>query len=219
LLFPRFLDAFAERARRLKLGPALDYSVDMGSLASERQMRMVEQHVSDALERGATIAAGGRRRPDLGPLFYEPTILTGVRPDMRVYAEETFGPVVSVYPFDDEEEAVRLANHSRFGLSASIWTKDTARGVAIARRIDAGSININEAYAATWGSTDAPIGGVKESGLRPRHGDEGLLKYTEPRTVAIQRWIPLGPRPGRAAAYARAMTALVRLVRRTRLFG
>jgi len=94
-----------ERTKALRLGAALDYSVEMGSLASERQMKAVEDHVGDALAQGAKVLAGGRRRPDLGPLFYEPTILVDVRPGMKVYAEETFGPVVSIYPFASEAEA------------------------------------------------------------------------------------------------------------------
>ena len=158
----------------------------------------------DALEKGAVLAAGGRRRPDLGPLFYEPTILTNVREDMKVYAEETFGPVVSVYPFAAEAEAIERANASRYGLNASIWTRDTGRGVRLARQIRAGSVNVNEAYAATWGSVDSPIGGMKESGLGPRHGAEGILKFTQSQTVAVQRLLPIAP-PARMdpAAHAR----------------
>jgi len=219
-VFDVFLRGFVERAKSLKVGAALDYSIEMGSLTSERQLGAVEEHVADALAKGATLMTGGRRRPDLGPLFYEATILTNVRPEMRLYAEETFGPVVSVYPVDSEEEAVRLANESRYGLSASVWTKDVGRGLRVAARIQAGSVNINEAYAATWASTDAAIGGIKESGMRPRHGEEGLLKYTVTQTVAAQRWLPIGPRRGEdASRYAQVMTALLKVVRRTGLFG
>jgi acyl-CoA reductase-like NAD-dependent aldehyde dehydrogenase len=219
-LYPSFLRRFVERAGGLKLGTALDYSVEMGSLTSERQLRLVEDHLADAIQKGATVETGGRRRPEIGPLFFEPTVLTGVRPEMRVYTEETFGPVVSVYPFDTEDEAVRLANASCYGLSASVWTRSRRRGQAIARRIEAGSVSINEAYAATWGSTDAAIGGWKESGIRPRHGDEGILKFTRIHTVAAQRWMPLGSAGGTdAARYARTMTFLLRVVRRTGLFG
>ena len=129
-LFEAFVRRFAERTKSLRLGAALDYSVDVGSLTSGRQLEAVEQHVRDALEKGATLAAGGRRRPDLGPLFYEPTILTNVREGMQLYAEETFGPVVSVYPFRDEEDAIARANATRYGLSASIWTRSTPTGHA-----------------------------------------------------------------------------------------
>ena len=126
-LFDRFLSRFAERARNLKMGSAMDYSIEMGSLTSERQLAVVEEHVRDAVEKGATLVCGGRRRPDFGPLFYEPTILTDVREGMQAYAEETFGPVVAVYAFDTEEEAIERANDTRYGLNASIWTRDTRR--------------------------------------------------------------------------------------------
>jgi acyl-CoA reductase-like NAD-dependent aldehyde dehydrogenase len=213
-IFDRFLNRFAERTRQLKLGAALDYSVDVGSLTSERQLAAVEAHVLDAVEKGATVIAGGRRRPDLGPLFYEPTILTGVREGMQVYAEETFGPLVSVYSFSTEGEAIERANTSRYGLNASVWTRDTRRGLRLARQIRAGSVNVNEGYAATWGSVDAPLGGRKESGLGARHGREGILKFTEPQTVAVERILPIGPaRSVDPAVHARWMTKLIRLLR------
>jgi len=212
-----FLGALAERARSLKVGASLDYSMEMGSLTSERQLQRVEEHVRDAVEKGAVLLAGGRRRPDLGPLFYEPTVLGSVTEQMQVYAEETFGPVVSVYPFSSEAEAVERANATRYGLNASIWTRDAAHGVRLAQEIRAGNVNVNEAYAATWGSVDAPCGGRKESGMRARHGAEGILKFTETQTVAVQRLIPLGtPRWMDAAEHARWMTRLLNLMRRIR---
>ena len=218
-LFDSFLSRFAERTRALKLSAALDYSADMGSLTTARQLAKVEQHVADAVERGATLVSGGRRRPDLGPLFYEPAILTNVQPGMLVYAEETFGPVVSVYPFASDDEAVERANATPYGLNASIWSRNTGKAMRLARRIRAGSVNINEAYAAAWGSVDSPIGGMKESGLRPRHGAEGILKFTESQTVATQRLMPIAPfGPFDAARYARWMTQLLKLLKRTRLF-
>ena len=146
--------------------------------------------------KGATVQAGGRRRPDLGPYFYEPTILTGVTPEMKLFAEETFGPVVAVYRFDSVDEAVERANATPYGLNASIWTRDTALGRRIATRLRCGTVNVNEAYAAAWASIDAPMGGFKESGLGRRHGAEGILKYTEAQTIAIQRGMPLAPPPG-----------------------
>ncbi len=219
-LFEEFLGRFSERAGTLRLGASPDFTIEMGSLTSEAALARVEDHVRDAVEKGATVVAGGRRRPDLGPFFYEPTILTGVREGMQAFAEETFGPVVSVYPFTTEDEAVRLANASRYGLNASIWTRDTRRGALLARRIAAGSVNVNDAYAATWGSVDAPMGGVKESGISPRHGAEGILKFTETQTIAVQRLLPIAPPPFMdPAAHARWMTRLLKLLRHIRILG
>ncbi len=219
-IYDRFLARFAERTRGLKVGVSRDYTMEVGSLTTARQLATVEEHVADAVGRGARVVAGGRARPDLGPFFYEPTILTNVQEGMKLYAEETFGPVVAVYPFGTEAEAVERANASRFGLSASIWTRDTARGRRLARQVRAGSVNINEAYAAAWGSVDAPVGGMKESGLRPRHGAEGMLKFTESQTVAVQRVLPIAPSHGMTAEfYARWMTRLLRVIRRIRVLG
>jgi len=217
-LWDRFVQRFVERTKALRIGAALDYSVDVGSLASDRQMKAVEDHVSDALEHGAQLLAGGRRRPEIGPLFYEPTILTNVNRGMKAYAEETFGPVVSLYSFASEDEAIEQANATRYGLSASMWSRDTTRAARLARRIRAGSVNINEAYAATWGSVDAPIGGMKESGLRGRHGSDGILKFTESQTIAVQRLLPLAPPWGmEPGTYARCMSKLLMWIRKTRL--
>ena len=219
-IFRPFLARFVERTRNLKLGAAMDYSMEMGSLTNARQLATVEEHVRDAAGKGAVVETGGRRRPDLGPLFYEPTILTGVREGMTLYAQETFGPVVSVYGFATEEEALRLANDTPYGLNASVWTRDTRRGARLAARIQAGSVNVNEAYAAAWGSVDSPAGGMKQSGLRPRHGAEGILRFTESQTVAVQRLIPIAPSHGvGAAAFARVMTILLRLLRHIRILG
>ncbi len=213
-IYEEFLNRFAARTRSLKLGPAMDYSVEMGSLTTERQLHAVEAHVRDALDKGATLVAGGRRRPDFGPLFYEPTILADVREGMQVYAEETFGPVVSVYPFATEDEAVERANATSYGLNAGIWTRDVGRAIRIARAIRAGSVNVNEAYAAAWGSVDSPIGGMKESGVGRRHGAEGILRFTEAQTVAVQRFLPIAPSHGMTPEfYARWMTRLVKLLR------
>jgi acyl-CoA reductase-like NAD-dependent aldehyde dehydrogenase len=219
-IYADFLSLFAERASKLKLGPALDYTIDMGSLSSERQLNVVEEHVRDALGKGATLVTGGRRRQDLGPLFYEPTIMTGVRPGMKAYAEETFGPVVSVYNFATENEAVGKANDTPYGLNASIWTRNIGNALDLARRIHAGSVNVNESYAATWGSVDSPLSAWKESGLGLRHGAEGMLKFTQTQTIAVQQLLPIGPaRWMNPSFHARWMTSLVKWLRRIRVMG
>ena len=203
-IFDSFVSRFAARARAMKLGTALDYSIDMGSLTSQHQLDTVEEHVRDAVSKGATVHCGGRRRPDVGPLFYEPTILSKVDASMKLYADETFGPVVSVYPFATVDEAVERANATRYGLNASIWTRDASAALRLARRIRSGSVNINEAYSSTWGSVDAPLGGMKESGMGCRHGAEGILKFTQPQNIAAQRLMAIGLPPGEKAALARA---------------
>ncbi len=219
-VFAKFLDMFAQRTRNLKLGPAFDYSIDVGSLTTSAQVAKVEEHVRDAVAKGAKIVAGGRRRPDLGPLFFEPTILIGVNESMRVFAEETFGPVVSVYSIWSEAEAIERANATEYGLSASIWTRNTRKGARLARAIRAGSVNVNEGYSAAWGSVDSPIGGMKSSGLRPRHGAEGILKFTDSQTIAVQRLIPIAPSHGMSQAFfARWMSRLLKILRWTPWLG
>ncbi|MFE5919091.1 succinic semialdehyde dehydrogenase [Streptomyces sp. NPDC056468] len=183
----KFVAAFVARTKKLKIGAAYDYSIDVGCLTTPSQLKTVTEHVGDAVTKGASVLAGGKARPDLGPLFYEPTILTDVTPEMTLHDHETFGPVVSIYPYRDVNEAVALANSTPYGLNASVWTENGARGRAVAARVHAGTVNVNEAFAAAWGSIDAPMGGMGDSGLGRRHGADGILKYTEPQTVAHQR--------------------------------
>ncbi|MBT2492548.1 succinate-semialdehyde dehydrogenase (NADP(+)) [Streptomyces sp. ISL-96] len=188
-----FVARFAARTKAMRLGTSLAYGADMGSLAGERQLENVKRHVEEAVAKGATLVAGGVARPDIGPLFFEPTILDGVEAPMAVCTEETFGPVVSIYRFTDEDEVVAQANATPYGLNSSVWTKNGKRGHAIAARLRTGTVNINEGYAPAYGSVQAPMGGMKESGLGRRHGSEGILKYTEAQTVAHQRLIPMAP--------------------------
>jgi succinate-semialdehyde dehydrogenase/glutarate-semialdehyde dehydrogenase len=210
-----FVDRFVAATKAMKLTAGLDYSADMGSLINATQLETVTQHVDDAVGKGATVLAGGRARPDIGPYFYEPTILSGVREGMDAYEDETFGPVVSLYPVDSEEEAIAKANDSRFGLNFSVWTSDPERGRRVAARLQAGTVNVNEAYAAAWASIDAPMGGMKESGVGRRHGEHGLTKYTETQTIATERVLPVGAPPWiRADRYARVMTVGLKALRR-----
>ncbi|MFD4654821.1 succinic semialdehyde dehydrogenase [Kitasatospora sp. NPDC058444] len=188
-----FLERFAARTRALRLGGGLAYGADMGSLVSVRQLETTTRHVEEAVKAGATVVAGGRARPDLGPFFFEPTILDGVTPDMAVCAEETFGPVVSVYRFDTDEEAVAAANSTPYGLNSSVWTRNPRRGRTVAARLRTGTVNVNEAYAAAYGSVASPMGGMGDSGLGRRHGAEGILRFTEAQTIATQRLMPIAP--------------------------
>ncbi|MET9695733.1 succinic semialdehyde dehydrogenase [Streptomyces sp. NPDC006529] len=213
-----FVERFAARTRAMRLGSSLAYGADMGSLVGERQLETVQRHVDEAVAKGATLVAGGTARPDIGPLFYEPTILDGVEAPMAVCAEETFGPVVSVYRFSDEDTAVAQANATSYGLNASVWTKDARRGRAVAARLRTGTVNINEGYAPAYGSAQAPMGGMKDSGLGRRHGSEGILKYTEAQTVAHQRLLPMAPSMGMDdEKYAAFMTRSLKVMKALRL--
>jgi succinate-semialdehyde dehydrogenase/glutarate-semialdehyde dehydrogenase len=210
-----FVAAFTDEVGRLRIGAALDYTADLGSLTYQRQLDTVRAHLDDAVAKGATVLAGGQARPDLGPLFHEATVLTDVTPDMTLYRDETFGPVVAIYPVDGDDAAVAAANDTEYGLNASVWSRDTAHARAVAGRIDAGTVNINEGYASAYGSQGAPMGGMKASGLGRRHGDEGLLKLTEAQTVASQHVLGFDP-PGflgpdrYAALLTHTLTALKR---------
>ncbi|MBF4136152.1 MULTISPECIES: succinic semialdehyde dehydrogenase [Streptomyces] len=213
-----FLERFTALTKAMRLGNSLAYGADMGSLAGERQFEAVRGHVEEAVAKGAKVLAGGQPRPDIGPYFFEPTILDGVEEAMAVCNDETFGPVVSVYRFRDEEEAITRANATSFGLNSSVWTKDGRRGRAIAARLRTGTVNVNEAYASAYGSVQAPMGGMKESGIGRRHGSEGILKYTEPQTVAHQRLLPMAPAFGMDdAKYAEFMTRSLRAMKLFRL--
>ncbi len=193
----RFLEAFLGRVARIRLGAGLDYGSDMGSLVGPAQLETVTRHVEDAVAKGATVLAGGKPRPDVGPLFFEPTVLADVPVSAACYAEETFGPVVSVYTVADDDEAVALANGTAYGLNAAVWTSDTGRGRRIARRIEAGTVNVNEGYLATWASMGAPMGGMKASGIGRRHGSEGITKFTQSQTISVQRGASMGIGLGR----------------------
>ncbi|MFF2812752.1 succinic semialdehyde dehydrogenase [Streptomyces sp. NPDC058000] len=213
-----FVERFAARTKAMRLGNALAYGADMGSLVGARQLETVTRHVEEAVSKGARVVAGGRPRPDIGPLFYEPTILDGVEAPMAVCGEETFGPVVSIYRFRDEDEAVARANATPYGLNSSVWTKDGRRGRAVAARLRTGTVNVNEAYAAGYGSVQSPMGGMGDSGLGRRHGSEGILKYTEAQTVAQQRVMPLAPSFGMDdEKYAAFMTRSLRAMKAFRL--
>ena len=214
-VYDTFVAKFVANVEGMRLGADLAYDSDMGSLTFPRQLESVSGHVEDAKAKGATVLTGGRARPDIGPLFYEPTVLADVTPEMHAYREETFGPVVSVYKVRDDEDAIAQANDTAYGLNASIWTKDTGRGQRIAERLHAGAVNINEGYAAAWGSVDAPSGGVGDSGLGRRHGAEGILKYTDVQTIATQRLLPIAPLPGMSdEVWAKTLTVALWAMRR-----
>jgi succinate-semialdehyde dehydrogenase/glutarate-semialdehyde dehydrogenase len=197
------------------IGQVYTYDVDLGSLTSQAQLEAVTAHVEDARAKGATVLAGGRARPDIGPLCYEPTVLEGVTDEMAVCSQETFGPVISLYPFAKDSEAVALANLGTYGLSASIWSKDTGRARRLAEQVRAGAVSINDGAAAAAGSVEAGMGGMGESGLGRRHGAEGIRKYTESQTIATQRLMALGvPANKTVAEFVKMTNQQLKLFRR-----
>jgi succinate-semialdehyde dehydrogenase/glutarate-semialdehyde dehydrogenase len=199
-LYERFLKACVDKAKKLRVGNGLDPKTDVGPMIHERQMLAVDAHVQDALARGARLLTGGARLTELGSNFYEATILEDVTHAMCIMREETFGPVLPVAAFDSDDEAVELANDSEFGLAASVWTRDEARGERLARRIKAGTVMVNDLISC-FGISEAPHGGVKSSGLGRTHGRFGLEEMVRLKYVDIDRmpsmkkvwWYGYGP--------------------------
>lgn len=192
----RFCERVIEKTGRLKMGAGTDASSDIGPLIRPRQMERIERQLADAVARGARILCGGRRRPELGPGFFEPTVVTGVTPEMLLMREETFGPVLPVISVRDAEEAVRLANDSEFGLAASIWTHPSdagaLRGRELAGRLRAGSVMVND-VASYYGLCEAPHGGRGASGWGRTHGRFGLAEMVQVKYVATDR-LPRWPK-------------------------
>jgi len=212
-VYDRFVERFVARTQAMTLGATLDWGNDMGTLISQDQLDTVTAHVEDAVAKGARVLTGGRPRPDLGPYYYEPTILEGVTPEMTCFGDETFGPVISVYRFHDEAEAVDRANAGEYGLNASIYSQDGDRARAMARRITCGTVNINEAFGATFASIDSPMGGMRQSGMGRRQGAEGIHRYTESQSVGTQRVLRFAPMLGMSdQTYAKVMTLNLRIL-------
>jgi succinate-semialdehyde dehydrogenase/glutarate-semialdehyde dehydrogenase len=211
-----FTERLVEAVKQMRLGGELAYGPDMGSLVGPAQLERVTAHVEDARAKGATVLVGGRPRPDLGPYFYEPTVVSGVTAAMDLRDDETFGPVVSLYRVRTDEEAIRLANDTDYGLNASVYSRNVMRGRRIAAAIKAGTVNVNEGYAAAWGSAASPMGGMKQSGVGRRHGREGILKYTESQNVTAQYLLPITPVLGMSQeTWAKVMTGALRVLKAT----
>lgn len=180
----RFTKAVVDETKRLKQSG--DKQSDVGSMTSEQQLRTVERHVYEATARGATALTGGERVPDVPGPFFPPTVLTNVDHEMAVMTEETFGPVLPIMTFKTDDEAVRLANDSIYGLTASVWTSDVSRGKLLAERIDAGTVMVNEVLY-THGIAQTPWGGVKQSGIGRTHGRAGLMELVNQQHIHVNR--------------------------------
>jgi acyl-CoA reductase-like NAD-dependent aldehyde dehydrogenase len=183
-VYDKFLELSRQKIEKLRVGVGLGSDVEMGPLISERQLRTVEDQVNEAVARGARLLTGGRRMTELGPNFYAPTLLADVSHEMRIMREETFGPALPVAPFDTDDDAVTLANDSEFGLAASVWTGNRKRGEAIAARIKAGTVMINDAISG-FGIAEAPHGGFKQSGIGRTHGKLGLAEMVQVKYIDI----------------------------------
>jgi acyl-CoA reductase-like NAD-dependent aldehyde dehydrogenase len=183
-LYEPFLEACRAKIAKLRVGNGIDSEVEIGPMIHERQLRMVDEQVQDAIAHGARLLAGGKRLPELGPNFYAPTLLADVNHKMRLMKEETFGPVLPVAPFDNDGDAIRLANDSDFGLAASVWTGSRRRGQQMAGEIKAGTVMINDMISC-FGIAEAPHGGFKQSGIGRTHGEMGLEEMVQVKYVDV----------------------------------
>ncbi len=199
-----------EKVKKLKQGVGDAEDISIGAMSSARQLETVESHVEDFRAAGAKIETGGRRPEGPEGLFYEPTVISGAHNDMLAMQEETFGPTLPIATFSTEEEAIRLANDSEFGLTASVWTRDYAKGKRVAERIEAGSVCVNEVLY-THGIGTTPWGGFKNSGRGRTHGIQGLMELVQPQHIHVNRvallpdawWMPYS---ANAVATFRKMT-------------
>lgn len=189
-VYDDFVEKVVARASEIRIGYEEGGSqFDVGSMTRPQQLATVEEHVADALDKGATVLAGGERRDDLGGHFYEPTVLVDVNHDMKVMSEETFGPLLPIMKVKDEAEAVRMANETRYGLASSVWTTSKPRAHRLVKEINAGGVVINDCLAH-FGMPSLPFGGTKESGIGRTHGEEGLLEFVQVKAVLEDRFGP-----------------------------
>lgn len=211
-----FTRRFVEYTRGLQVTAAYDFSSALSSIITRDHLENVHAHVEDAVASGATLLTGGKPRPDVGPLFYEPTVLTDIDESMLMCRSETFGPVAAIYGYLSVDRAIERINDSEYGLNHSVWTQDTQRGVQLASKLKAGTVGVNDGYAAAWSAYDAPMGGMKASGIGRRHGSAGILKFTEPQTVAVQKVGPaFAPPPGvDYETYQKVLTPVLKILKK-----
>jgi acyl-CoA reductase-like NAD-dependent aldehyde dehydrogenase len=180
----KFIALCVEKTKKLRLGPGNDPSSDVGPLIRPQHVRRMMDLVDDALSRGANVLCGGSARPELGPNFFEPTVISGVDASMKLFQEETFGPILAIQVVKDAKEAITQANDSPFALAASVWTKNKARGMELAKELRAGAVMVNDAISY-FGIAEAPHGGCGASGWGRTHGQAGLLEMVEMKYIDI----------------------------------
>lgn len=212
-IYEAFMQRLGHYAARLRIGSGDGFEVHIGSLTNERELVRAETHVADAIAKGATLVFGGRRRPDLGPLFYEPAILTNVDHSMRLMQEETFGPLVAIMRVRDIDEAIHWANDSEYGLSATIFTRNLKRGEELAIRIHSGDVSINRPQII-FGTASLPMGGEKSSGVGRRNGPEGLLRFVKTQSVVVDSLLGSPPSLNYTDPFTLNAYMLIRRLRR-----
>lgn len=212
-IYDKFVERVRQNAANLRIGAGDGFDVHVGSLTNERELLRAEAHIADAVEKGATLVWGGKRRPDLGPLFIEPAVLADVDHSMLVMKEETFGPLIPIMRVASAEEAIRLANDTEYGLSGAVFTQNLDRGEWVARQLNTGDISVNRTSAVA-ASMRYPWGGQKASGVGRRGGVEGLRRFTSPQSIIVD--LQIGSTPGLSLLDPRTLTALkvMRTIRR-----
>jgi acyl-CoA reductase-like NAD-dependent aldehyde dehydrogenase len=199
----KFLEKVVGLTEALRVGNPIDSSIDIGPMENRNQLKVVEEHVRDAVEKGARILCGGRRLETLPGYFYLPTVLNGVNHSMKVMTEETFGPVLPVMPFSNVEEAVALANDSRYGLTASVWTRDKKAASRVAEQLEVGTVTVND-HMCTFSEPRAIWGGVKQTGFGRTHGPYGLLELVNIKYISAD----FAGKPDRMWWYPYSLTKL-----------
>lgn len=189
----KFIQLCVEKTGKLRLGPGSHPDSDVGPLIRPQHVARMTDLIGDAVEMGARVLSGGRPRPDLGPCFFEPTVIAGVDASMRLFQEETFGPILAIRTVSGEDEAVRLANDSPFALSASVWSSDSERGESVARRLRGGAVMVNDAISY-FAIAEAPHGGCGASGWGRTHGRAGLREMVQTKYVDVDR-LPHAEKP------------------------
>lgn len=199
------------RVESLKVGSSSEFEYDLGALSSVAQLERVSGFVQRAIDEGARLVTGGKVLSEIGPNFYAPTVLSDIPQGAEILHKEVFGPVIALVGYDSLDEAVELANATEYGLNASV-VGDKKAAMDVASRLMAGSVNINEGYRASMATMAAPMGGMKQSGMNRRSGPDGLLRFTENRTIGVANRLPIGL-PNRARDYKKMAPLMTKLAR------